>query len=59
MQGIFSKMSIDYNKNNHFKVIYKNEGKDMKLPIGSYEISAINAYIQKLINLNTMAREIY
>ena len=59
MQGIFSKMSIDYNKNNHFKVIYKNEEKDMKLPIGSYEISAVNAYIQKLINLNTMAGEIY
>ena len=35
------------NKNNHFKVIYENEEKYIELPIGSYEISAIIAYIQK------------
>ena len=26
------------NINNHFKIIYKNEEKDIELPIGSYEI---------------------
>ena len=37
------------NKNNHFRIIYKNEVKDTELPIGSNKISAINEYIQKEI----------
>ena len=37
------------NKNNNFRIIYKNEEKDIELPIGSFEISAINEYIQKEI----------
>ena len=37
------------NKNNHCRIIYKNEEKGIELPSGSYEISAMNEYIQKEI----------
>ena len=37
------------NRNNRFKIVYKNEEKDIVLPIGAYEISAINEFIQKEI----------
>ena len=37
------------NKNNNFRIILKNEEKDIELPIGSFEISAINEYIQEEI----------